>query len=224
MANTYLNKHLNGPYIQSIVDGIEGSFDATQELTNYLYELSIDTASEQECEWIGLWIGFPRPYIPDEIATGNAFTASAVSEQVESNFLPFTLPYQFLSNRVIDPIHGASYLLSKNPDIIAPTGGLATALIPHSTLLNLTIYKQILKSIAFIKWNGWNFASLDFLLYQDGIDYSYNLTGINYTYSWDNNNDIIVTFSKYIQPVYQYIFSSILNIFTILPIIILVGA
>ena len=47
MASSYLNYHFTGNFLTSIENGIEGSYNATLELTDYLTNLSIDNAQEK---------------------------------------------------------------------------------------------------------------------------------------------------------------------------------
>lgn len=181
----YLNYQFSGKYNQAIAKGIEDSFKATNDLLNYLINLNIDNALEKECECIGLWIGFPRPYIPEEFLIDNAF-----------------LFFKIADGEVYSPAHGFSSL--SNP----LTGGRFISLDQTQTKLPLDIYKALLKKVAYIKYNGWNFLTLDYLCQS---------AGINYDFSFDSEGDVIVTYESEIHPIYVYIFEIIFNLFMTLP-------
>jgi hypothetical protein len=199
----YLNYHFSGDVCQSVEQGVEGSYNATLTLTNYLANLSIDNAQEKELENIGLWIGYPRPYIPSEFLTTNAFLFDSLSSRTALPALPAAIPMS-LDHHIYSPLHGFSGL-------DAPLdGGRFTSVLNTETKLPLDIYRAILKVIAFIKWHGWTMEALDKMFY---------LAGLSYTFSWDSLNDVVVTFTPLdtINPIYIYIFGQIIAMFETLP-------
>ena len=203
MASSYLNYHFTGNFLTSIENGIEGSYNATLELTDYLTNLSIDNAQEKELEDIGLWIGYPRPYIPSEFLTNNAFLFDSLSSRTALPALPAAIPMS-LDHHIYSPLHGFSGL-SDPLD-----GGRFISVLETETKLPLAIYAAILKIIAFIKYNGWTMLALDKMFY---------LAGLSYTFSWDINNDIVLTYTPLdtISPIYVFIFEQIIAMFETLP-------
>ena len=203
IQSTYLNYHFSGNFLQSIEGGIEGSYSATLELTNYLANLSIDNAQEKELEAIGLWIGYPRPYIPSEFLTTNAFLFDSLSSRPGLPAMPASMPMS-MDNHIYSPLHGFS-------DLSYPLdGGRFISVLETETKLPLDIYAAILKVIAFIKWNGWTMLALDKMFY---------LAGLSYAFSWDVNSDVVVTYSPLdtINPIYIYIFEQVIAMFSTLP-------
>jgi hypothetical protein len=172
MANIYLNRHYNGVYSQSIVDGIEDSFKATSGLIEYLSTLSIDTAREKELELIGKWIGYDRPYIPQVFLDNNAFLFFA-DEDVDVG-----------TNRVDSPEHGFCEL----DDLL--TGGRLLGEISEGVKLPLDMYREVLKAVSYIMYNGFTLDSLDRLLHISGVDYTMRydsepeMSTIGTTYNW----------------------------------------
>ena len=144
----YLNYHFSGDFVLAVQNAIEDSYEATKELTDYLYNLSLDTAEEKEAENIGKWIGYPRPYVPEEFLTDNAF-----------------LFFKDADWPVTSVDHGFSSL--SNP----LTGGRFISLTENAVKLPLNIYTPLLEVIASIKYNGWTLWTLDKMLYLSGVDY-----------------------------------------------------
>jgi hypothetical protein len=156
---------------------------------------------EKECENIGKWIGYPRPYIPNELLIDNAFLFFKILDIPDLPELPLDLPIDF-SQWIESPLHGFSSL--DNP----LTGGRLISLVENAQKLPLDIYKELLKVLAIIKWSGWTLYTLDKMLF---------IAGVNYVLTWDALNDIVVTFDEVINPVYTYIFETIIDKFSTLP-------
>jgi hypothetical protein len=183
--SSYLNYHFSGDIVLSTQTGVEDSYLATKTLSDYLLNLDIDNSLEKEIENIGLWIGYPRPYVPDELLVDNAF-----------------LFYDVASYPTISTLHGFSSLADPL------TGGRLISLLESASKLPLDIYRPLLKVMAFIKRNGWTLYSLDKMLFTSGV---------NYVITWEASNDLLVTFDSEINPVYTFIFDTIINKFSTLP-------
>lgn len=185
MYSDYLNFQFSGDYILSVQTNIETSYSAMDSLLNYFITLSIDSSVSRETDRIGTWIGFSRIYIPENLVGENSFLFFKVAD----------MP-------IYSPEHGFSSLA--HPEI----GGRFITLNPNIVLLPLDVYKEVIKRIAYIKWNGWTFKSLDYLC---------TLAGVDCEFSFDSEGDVIVTYEELIDPLYIYLFGIILNMFQTLP-------
>jgi|WetSurMetagenome_2_1015567.scaffolds.fasta_scaffold71517_2 hypothetical protein len=201
MSSNYLNYHFSGTIVETTQLRIEDSYLATRELTDYLYNLTIDNSVEKECENIGKWIGYPRPYIPNELLIDNAFLFFKILDLPELPPYPLDFPFDF-SQWIESVLHGFSSLAHPL------TGGRLISLVENASKLPLDIYKALLKVLAIIKWSGWTLYTLDKMLF---------IAGINYVITWDSLNDIVVTFDEVINPVYTYIFETLIAKFSTLP-------
>lgn len=148
LSSEYLNYHFSGDIVLTTQTAVEGSYGATEELLDYLSSLSLSTALEKEIENIGLWIGYPRPYVPDEFLSDNAF-----------------LFFKHADFPVTSADHGFSSLT--NP----LSGGRLISLTENASKLPLDIYAPLLAVVAQIKFNGWTLYTLDKMLYLAGVNY-----------------------------------------------------
>jgi hypothetical protein len=186
--NEYLCKRINGIYGQAIADSCEQSITATNTLVSYFHDLSIDTANEKELEEIGKLIGFIRPYVPDAFILDNAF-------------LFFDIPGG--GGRVVSYYNGFSSL--SHPEI----GGRFTSIDTNLVKLPLDIYRDLLKKVSYIKYNGLTIVSLDNLL---------SLSTAGYLITWDVNHDIVVSFDpSYLSGLFVYVLRQIIDIFAVQP-------
>jgi hypothetical protein len=64
MLNEFLWSQLSGPLVQSLINAIENCDHDIDPILDYFYELTIDTASDEELIIIGLLIGVPWPTAP----------------------------------------------------------------------------------------------------------------------------------------------------------------
>ena len=189
--NEYLNPQFSGNYCQAVIDGIQDSFDDADELTDYFYGMNIDTANESDLEFIGMWIGFPRPAVPnglDEVSF--IFGSESLAPQIDTNT-------GFGSTS--DPLKG---------------GHLSSVFYVRTNLLPLALYRQILKIIAIVKYNGLSLPAIDQLV---------SIAGIDYLFSWDGYGDLVITFAETLPTNFIWLFQKVFDLFCTAPQIILVN-
>lgn len=150
--NSYLAKQFSGKYIQATINGIQQSFDACKNLTDYFENLSLDTAGEKELENIGLLIGYPRPVIP------NGFNRRLFTFGASSSAPQYSVE------------HGFGSVHTTNGGFFDSIHAVNTALLP------LNYYREVLKRIAYIKYYGISIFTIDLIANLAGKPYtiSYN--------------------------------------------------
>lgn len=164
MINTskYLPKQMNGPVVSSVMQGLENELQNAETITDYLYNLSINTAQETELENIGLLIGFPRPLVPDGFND-------------EDLLILGTVP------------------IDNDPEIGLATaggsiGGTLSAIGSVSgNYMALGLYRKFLERFAYIKRYGITLKSVDAIA---------SLVSKNYTITYDERQDINVTYNE----------------------------
>jgi hypothetical protein len=189
--NEYLNRHFSGHYCQAIINGIQASFDACDELTDYWLTMTIDTANEKDVENIGLLIGFPRPAVPNGLdETSFLFGSEALAPQIDTNT-------GFGS--IYDPLKG---------------GKMSSVFYVSTNLLPLALYREILKIFAIVKYNGLSLSAIDSLV---------SIAGIPYTFAWDSDADLTVTFETVLPTNYIWLFQTIFDVFCTAPQVLIVN-
>lgn len=134
--NKYYPKQMNGPIISATGNALESEFSNAQEIQNYLYKLSIDTADETELENIGKLIGYTRPLVPEGFDSENILLLGPVPLE-------------------IDPEIGLS-------SINTGTGGQLSSVVgSDSHFMSLGVYRKFLKSMAVLKRYGITLQSVD---------------------------------------------------------------
>jgi hypothetical protein len=189
--NEYLNRHFSGDYCQAVIDGIQSSFDDTDRVTEYLKNIDLDTAYETDVEFIGMLIGFPRPSVPtglDEISF--LFGSEASYPQADTN---------------------TGFGSSSDPE---KGGHLSSVFYVKTNLLPMPLYRQILKIIANIKYNGLSLTAIDQLA---------AISGLNYTFSWDTDVDLNITFDTTLPTNYIWLFEKVFELFCTAPQILIVN-
>lgn len=132
----YLPKQMNGPVVNSIMEGLEKRLADSIGIENYLYNLSIESAQETELENIGRIVGYPRPLVP-------------IGFEQENVFLFTDLP--FYQQAVI----GFS-------QVSGEVGGRLTGQdASESNYMNLGLYRKFLDKVAYIKRYGVTLYSVD---------------------------------------------------------------
>lgn len=208
--NKYLNRHLNGGKIQTVINGIEGSFNATKPFLSYLSSLSLDNANEKEIERIGVLIGFARPSLPVGI-DDNVFTFCDIdADPLYDNKRGF--------GDVHDPSIGGALTDDNNPAL--------------NKKLDISYYRILLKCVAWLKYNGLSVWSIDkmlsnfFITYQQGMGaFAYALGSddqdmsfvpvpyLRYEFKYNEYNDLIIKFIDTVPSTIVWILQSIFDIF-----------
>lgn len=75
---------MNGPVINSFAAAMANELDNADTITDYLHNLSLDTAKETELESIGLLIGYPRPLVPEGFSQDDLFLMGTLPLQQEA--------------------------------------------------------------------------------------------------------------------------------------------
>lgn len=186
--NSFLNPQLaQGPvataYLQSIQTelGIPFSGGVSMKhygIIEYFYNLSIDTANSfgilgsGELAGIGLLIGYPWPSVfsGDFLGTFQFIPASS-----------------FPGN---NPSIGFSSALS------GITNGTFQSANPaqNGVFVNVPVYRQILKFVAYIKWNKFTIPALDVLI-SGIVKYLGYTVNNSYTIKYGVGNDIFINFN-----------------------------
>jgi hypothetical protein len=160
--NPYLPKQMNGAIVNSVMNALDNELVEADNIIDYLYSLSIETAQETELENIGRIIGYPRPLVPEGFEQENLF--------IFVN-LPMTP----------DETIGFSELETE-------IGGQLSSLESSQTnYMSLGMYRKFLDKIAYIKRYGITLYSVDMIA---------KLISDNYTLSYDENKDIVITFEQ----------------------------
>lgn len=135
-ANKYYPKQMNGPVISATGNAMCQEFEDANKITDYLYNLSIDTADETELENIGRIIGYVRPLVPEGFNSENIMLLGTV---------PLAQ----------DPDIGLSTVGSNK-------GGELSSVVGSDTgFMSLGTYRKFLKSMAILKRYGITLSSID---------------------------------------------------------------
>lgn len=132
----YYPKQMNGPVISAFAEARDKEFAQAESVQDYLYNLSIATASELELENIGRLIGYVRPLVPEGFNSENIMLLGT---------LPLTT----------DPDIGLAALASR-------VGGELSSVIESETgFMALGTYRKFLTSMAILKRYGITLYSVD---------------------------------------------------------------
>ena len=132
----YYPKQMNGPVISVFAEARDKEFAQAESVQDYLYNLSIATASELELENIGRLIGYVRPLVPEGFNSENIMLLGT---------LPLTT----------DPDIGLAALASR-------VGGELSSVIESETgFMALGTYRKFLTSMAILKRYGITLYSVD---------------------------------------------------------------
>lgn len=179
----YLPKQMNGPVVNSVMAGLEERLEDSEIITDYLYNLSIQTAQETELENIGKIVGYPRPLVP-------------VGFEQENVFLITTLPMEQ------DIATGFS-------EIDSELGGRLTSVQSSDTnYMSLGLYRKFLDKVAYIKRYGITLYSVDQIA---------KLIDNDYTITWDEYENIELTFNNPIGFKNLWILSNLFYRFATIP-------
>lgn len=147
-------------------------------ILEYFYSLSIDTANSfgisgsGELASIGYLIGYPWPSVFAADFAGNFQFIPATSFPGSNTLIGFS-----------SAASGITYgtFISANPAQIGQ-------------YVNVPVYRQILKFIAQIKWNGFSIPAVDILISNVLKYLGYSLNNA-YTINYTTNNDIVINFN-----------------------------
>lgn len=132
----FLPKQMNGPVINSVMEGLEQRLADAEYIEDYLYNLSILTAQEDELESIGCIIGYPRPLVPEGFNEENLLILG-------------TLPIS------TDELSGLSTIDSEIG------GRFSTIKKSETDYISLGLYRVLLDKVAYIKRYGVTIYSVD---------------------------------------------------------------
>jgi hypothetical protein len=167
----YLAWQFSGDVIQSCVEGVQASFDATASLISYWNLLSLSTASGGELDFMGALAGFPRPLVPPNFTSPNLFTYGAAAGWE-------TVDVQTGFGSTANPGTGGQY--------VSAIGSIANPM-PDSW------YRVAIPLVALLKYYGITLYSVDQLV--GGIAALY---GTTYTFAYAANGDILAAFVAHI--------------------------
>lgn len=137
--NKYLPKQMNGLIVNSYAQSLDDEFSDSEKICDYLYNLSINTANDDELDSIGLLIGYPRPLVPEGFKDGNLFLFG--SEPIESDS-------EIGFSTVGEDIGG--HLTTAKPTL-------------NSYKMESGLYRKFLERIAIIKRYGITIKSVDLI-------------------------------------------------------------
>lgn len=135
-ADKYYPKQMNGPVISAFGSAGNKEFSEAEIIQNYLYNLSIDTASETELENIGRIIGYIRPVVPEGFNEENVLLLGGLPLEKDLNIG-----------------------LSTVGETLG--GQLSTITKSETSFMELGTYRKFLKSIAILKRYGITLVSVD---------------------------------------------------------------
>jgi len=135
--NKYLPKQMNGIIVNSYAQSLDDEFFNSETICDYLHNLSITTARDDELDSIGCIIGYPRPLVPQGFNGENLLLLGSVPIQKD--------------------ITNGLATAGQN------VGGLLTTSIPtlNSYKLDSGLYRKFLERIAIIKRYGITISSVD---------------------------------------------------------------
>lgn len=133
----FLPKQMNGIVVNSFAQSLDDEFSASEKICDYLHNLSIITANDDELDSIGCIIGYPRPLVPQGFAEENLLILGNIPLQTD------------IKNG-----------LAKAGQSV---GGLLTTALPtiNSYKLDSGLYRKFLERIAIIKRYGITLSSVD---------------------------------------------------------------
>lgn len=132
----YLPSQMNGPVINAIMQGLDEQLENADIIEQYLHDLSIITAQEDELESIGCIIGYPRPLVPVGFSGENVLILTS---------LPL---FQNISIG----------LSTVNSEV---GGRLSSTQSSQTDYMDLGLYRQFLDKVAYIKRYGVTLYSVD---------------------------------------------------------------
>lgn len=135
-SDKYYPKQMNGAVISAFGAAGSKEFSESESIQNYLYNLSIDTASETELENIGRIIGYIRPVVPEGFNEENVLLLGGLPLEKDLNI-------------------GLSTVGE------ALGGQLSTITKSETSFMELGTYRKFLKSIAILKRYGITLVSVD---------------------------------------------------------------
>lgn len=133
----FLPKQMNGIIISSYAQSLDDEFSDSEKICDYLHNLSIITANDDELDSIGCIIGYPRPLVPQGFAGENVLILGSIPLQQEASI----------------------GLATAGQNV----GGLLMTAIPtlNSYKLDSGLYRKFLERIAIIKRYGITLSSVD---------------------------------------------------------------
>jgi hypothetical protein len=148
--NQYLAKQFSGELAQDTINTIQTEYQKSQPLINYWTGLSIATASDTDLDSIGYIVGYPWPTAPGGTLDSNSFRLSSASAYPEASTIGLS-------------------------GISTMTGGILSSALPSpNNKVPNTIYRQLLVAIAYAKWHGLSWTTIDAIASSFGsLDYIY---------------------------------------------------
>jgi hypothetical protein len=150
MSNQYLAKQFSGELAQDVINQVQIEYEKSNPLTDYWDALSIQTASDDDLNSIGYIVGYPWPTAPGGTLDSNSFRLSSSAAYPEMSSIGLS---------------GVGLM----------TGGILSSALPSpNNKVPNTIYRQLLTAIAYAKWHGLSWTTVDAIAASFGT--------LNYTY------------------------------------------
>lgn len=147
--NKYYPMQMNGPVLSAAGAALNQEFKNADEIEDYLYRLSIDTADETELENIGRIIGYVRPLVPEGFNSENILLLGP--DPIEQ-----------------DEDIGLSMLG------LEVGGQLSTITVEDTNFMSLGTYRKFLKAMAILKRYGITLSSVDKIA--SSVSENYNIS------------------------------------------------
>lgn len=147
----YLAKQFSGTLAQNTINAVLNQYQQSDPLLDYWYNLSIDTADVDELKMIGYLVGYLWPTSPSGTFDDRVFTLGSAA-----------------SYPTIDTNHGLSGIDSISGGLLSTNSTSVGQLIP------IEIYRSLLKAIAYAKYYGLSYQSIDNIVKSFGnLNYVY---------------------------------------------------
>lgn len=147
--DTTYPKQMNGPVISAFGSSVKNEFSNAENIAQYLYSLTIDTAQETELDNIGRIIGYLRPIVPEGFNQENVMLLGTLPIEIDEQIGLAQYGYKF-------------------------GGTLSTLQTSDSNFMELSTYRLFLKDIAVLKRYGITLNSVDKVVSE--IDKNYTIS------------------------------------------------
>lgn len=137
--NQYLAPQFSGELCQDVINTIQAEYQKSDGLIEYWSGLSLQTADENDLMAAGYIVGYPWPSASASTFASNAFALSSASSFPESSSIGLSAADGSESGGVLTSASGS------------PTDGL----IP------IDVYRLLLDRVAYLKFNGLTWKSID---------------------------------------------------------------
>lgn len=156
MLNEFLWSQLSGPLVQSLINAIQNCDHDIDLILDYYYDLSIDTASEDDLLIIGLLLGIPWPTAPSGTFDDSVLVFGDAGDL----------------GVVIDYTRGLGDRETGLGGILRGSSYVSSQIMPAAQ------YRLLLKAIAKLKLRGLSFVVMDEIVsvFADTYEYLWDLS------------------------------------------------